>query len=66
MLTLNDISIELRRIAEAADSLKINGRENASIVVYITRRCDDLIRAIAEAQQASQTPQTELREVTGE
>lgn len=56
MMTLYDFGLEIERIREAADSLTITGQRNASVVVYIYNRCNDLIRAINDVSEQKNTP----------
>lgn len=46
MTTLYDIGLEIQRIREAADNLSVKGSQNASYVVYIVNKCNDMIQAI--------------------
>lgn len=46
MKTLYDLGIEVTKIREAINSLEIKGEQNASLIVYATHKCNDIIEAI--------------------
>ena len=56
MMTLYDFGLEIERVREAADSLTITGQRNASLVMYIYNKCNDLIQAINEVSEQQNTP----------
>lgn len=47
-MTLYDFGIEITKIREAINSLEVKGEQNASLIVYAFRKCNDLITAINE------------------
>ena len=46
MITLYDIGLEIQKIREAANSLTVKGVSNASLVVYISNKCNEMIQSI--------------------
>lgn len=52
MKTLLDFGQEVVKIREAANSLEVKGEHNASIIVYIYQKCNNIITEINEAARA--------------
>ena len=46
MKTLYDLGMEITKIREAANSLEVKGEQNASLVIYIFRKCNEIIEEI--------------------
>lgn len=53
MKTLYDFGLEVSKIREATNSLEVKGEQNASLIVYIVQKCNDIIQAINEASKAA-------------
>lgn len=56
MLTLQDLRLDIMKIREAVGELTVKGPNNASLIVYVDRKCNDLIQAINEAAQKLANP----------
>lgn len=59
MQTLYDLGLEIEHIREAVDSMTVTGNRNASLVVYIFGKCNELIQSINEISQQLNTPPEE-------
>lgn len=59
MVTLYELSQEVIKIREAVNSMKVEGRQNAALVVYCCDKCDGIIKAVNEAVSALSAPKTE-------
>lgn len=59
MQTLYDLGLEIEHIREAVDSMTVIGNRNASFVVYIFGKCNELIQSINEISQQLNTPPEE-------
>lgn len=57
--SLYDFGQSIIRIREAANSMEIKGRQNASFVVYINNKCDELIEEINEIARDAEKPAPE-------
>lgn len=62
MQTLYDFGMEVQKIREAADSLMVKGYQNASLVVYIFNKCNDIIQAINDVIQTEPNPPSDQTE----
>lgn len=62
MQTLYDFGMEVQKIREAADSLTVKGYQNASLVVYIFNKCNDIIQAINDVIQIESNPPSDQNE----
>lgn len=56
MQTLYDFGLEVQNIREAADSIEVKGNKNASLVVYIYNKCNDIIQAINDLIEQQRNP----------
>lgn len=60
-MTLYDLGMEVTKIREAINSLEVKGENNASLVVYAFRKCNDIIEVInAIAAQKNESHQNEV------
>lgn len=59
MLSLYDFGVEVMKIREAADSLTVSGVANASRVVLIFDKCNQLINAINDISEMQRNPPIE-------
>ena len=66
MQTLYDLGLEIEHIREAVDSMTVTGNRNASLVVYIFGKCNELIQSINEISQQLNTPPEEENQDDGE
>lgn len=56
MLTLQEFGVEVAKIREAINEITTKGSENASLIVYATKKCNDVIQAINDAVQELRNP----------
>lgn len=45
-MTLYDFGMEIQNIRSVANTIEVKGSENASKIIYIIGKCNDLISAI--------------------
>lgn len=51
MATLYDLGQKIVRIREAVNEMNVKGSENASLVVYATKMCNEVIQMINDTAQ---------------
>ena len=56
METLHDFGMEVMKIREAANSIEVKGQQNASLVVFIVEKCNEIVKAINNVIERSKIP----------
>jgi hypothetical protein len=46
VVTLYDLGVEIIKIREAINQIQVSGQENASLIVYAHKKCNELIETI--------------------
>ena len=63
MQKLKNIEMEVRLIREAINDLVTKGEKNAALVVYISGKCNDILKLIHTLETGQNGVKGEVREV---
>lgn len=66
MQTLYDLGVEVTKIREAINSIEVKGEQNASLVVYSVKKCNDIIEAINAVSRTIKSSQNEVESIDKE